>query len=85
MDDQRLNITDIRQQAEQLHGVNEGTSGFVSALDAECKQRSGSFGQIFLRELVVRAGRQVGMVYPCDGRVLLEMLGDRQSIFRVAL
>ena len=58
VDDQRFSVTDIRQQREQLEGVDELLARLESALDAEGDQRALAVRQVFLRPRVVLAGRK---------------------------
>src|SRR3954469_10235577 len=85
MNDQRLYIANIGQQAEQLHRVDECLSCLVPALDTEREQRSRTFRQILLRELVIRTGRQPGIVHPLDRGMLAQMLGNSQRVFGMLL
>ncbi len=48
MNHQRLGVADVRQQAEQLHRVDEGSARLVAALDAEREQRSRALRQVLL-------------------------------------
>src|ERR1035441_10901580 len=80
MDDQRLRVTDVGQQAEQLRSVDEPLARFETALNAERHQRAAARGEILLRPLVVLAGGQTGIVYPLHIRMAGEILGNLERV-----
>src|SRR6202022_4254034 len=53
MDNKALGVSQVGQMREKLHRIDEFSAGFKAALDTERHDRSGAFGQIFLRQLVV--------------------------------
>ena len=54
MDDQRLGVADVRQQAEDLDAVDEPAAGLDAALDPERDDPAEAAGQVALGQLVRR-------------------------------
>ena len=81
MDDQRLGVANVGQQAEDLQRVDEFLARVVSSANAEGDDGAGAVGQIFFRARVVFAAGEAGIVDPLDGRILFEELGHGKGIF----
>ena len=69
---QAAGVADIGEMREHLQAVDKLLARFVAALDAEREDRSGALRHVFLRQVVIRAGRQRRILHPCDRLVSLE-------------
>ena len=83
MDHQALGIADIGQVREELQRIDEAASGFQAALDAEGQNAPGAERQIALRQRVIAAGGQSGIVHPGHVIGLLQKLRHGQRVARV--
>jgi len=75
----------LRQQAEQLDRVDQLSSGFHAALEAERDHAAEATREVPGRELVRRVGTQAGVADPLDGGGGFKPAGDRQGVGAVAL
>ena len=80
MDDERLDIRDIGQQAEDLEMVDELLGRLSAALDLEREDGDTAVREVLLVELVVRMIRQGRMVDLIDMRVLGEVVDDLEGV-----
>src|SRR5207249_2553784 len=78
-------IAYIGEVGEEAHALDELDAGFEAALDAEGEDGARPFRQVFLRELVIRAGFEPGVGNPGDALVAGEKLGDLLRILDVAV
>src|SRR6516164_620402 len=85
MQDQAAGVADIGEVREQVHALDQLDPGFVAAFDAESKDRTGTFWQVFSGELVERALLQPGIGDPGDARVVGKELGDTEGILDMAI
>ena len=85
MDDERLDIRDIGQQAEDLEMVDELLGRLSAALDLEREDGDTAVREVLLVELVVRMIRQSRMVDLRDMRVLGEVVDDLEGVLDMAL
>ena len=85
MDDERLDIRDIGQQAEDLEMVDELLGRLSAALDLEREDGDTAVREVLLVELVVRMIRQGRMVDLIDMRVLGEVVDDLEGVLDMAL
>lgn len=85
MDDERLDIRDIGQQAEDLEMVDELLGRLSAALDLEREDGDTAIREVLLVELVVRMIRQSRMVDLRDMRVLGEVVDDLEGVLDMAL
>ena len=63
VDDEGFDIGYIREQREQLQGVNEAEGFFAPALDLEGEDGAATLGEVPLIGDVVRVAREAGMVH----------------------
>ena len=80
MNDQRLYVSNIGQQGEDLQAVNEPECLFLTALDLKGENRSAAIGEILLIQGMVRMVRQAGVVDLGDLRVLYQIFNDRLRV-----
>ena len=85
MDGQALGITHVGQMGKKLQRLDELLPGCGAALDAEDDHGSPLAVEILLVEFMVRIVGQPGITDPCDVRVFLQVLGDRQRVGAVFL
>src|SRR5215469_10161847 len=85
MDHQRLGIAAVGQQAKQLHRADELLPRLIAATNAERYKRAGAVWHIFLRALIVLAGRQSRIVHPLDVRMPRQILRHLQSVLGMPL
>jgi len=85
MNYQRLGVTNVGNQREQLQRIDQFLASFISTLDAEGDECTLAIGQILLCACMVRAGLKARIVDPIDTGMLLEMTGNSKRILGVAL
>src|SRR5579862_3783015 len=83
MDHQALGVAHIGQVREELESFDEAASSFQASADAESKNASGAARQIALRQSVIAAGWQSGIVDPRYTIVMFQELRHRQRVVRV--
>lgn len=85
MDDERLDVGDIGQQAEDLQVVDELLGRLSAALDLERENRDAAIREVLLVELMVRMVRKSRVIDLLDMRVLGEVVDDLECVLNVAL
>ena len=85
MDDERLDVRNVGQQAEDLEVVDELLGRLSAALDLEREDGDTTVREVLLVELVVRMIRQGRMVDLIDMRVLGEVVDDLEGVLDMAL
>ena len=85
MDDERLDIGDVREQGEDSEVVDELLRRLGAALDFERENRDAAVREIFLVERMIRMALDGRMVDLFDMRVLREVVDDFQRVLDVAL
>lgn len=85
MDDERLDVRDIGQQAEDLQVVDELLGRLSAALDLERENRDAAIREVLLVELMVRMVRKSRVIDFRDMRVLGEVVDDLECVLNVAL
>src|SRR5262245_2976419 len=85
MNDQRLRVSDVRQEAEELDRVDELLSRIESAANAETNQRACAGWRVFLHSIVVGARFESGIIHPFDLWMFLEVFCNFERIFGVSL
>ena len=85
VDDQALDVCNVREQGEDLELVDELERCVLAALDVEGEDGSAAVREILLIKLVVRAVRQRRMVDAFDLRVLGEEIDNLQRVLYMTL
>ena len=78
VDDQRLHVGDVRQQAEQAQGFGELAGIVGGALHVEGEDGAGAVGVILVIELLGAAGCQCRMVHGGNLRMVVQELHHLQ-------
>ena len=69
----------------QAQGLHEGLRRLAPALYTEGHHAAGTLGQVLPGGLVVGVAGEAAVLHPSDLGVALEILGDGQGVFAVAL
>ena len=85
MDDERLDVRDIGQQAEYLQVVDELLGRLSAALDLERENRDAAIREVLLVELMIRMIRESRMIDFRDMRVLGKVVDDLERVLNVTL
>ena len=85
MDDQRLRVADVGQQAEDLDAVDEPATGLDAAPDAERHDAAEAALQVAGRLAVRGMALETRVAHPGDSVVALQPAGDRERVLAVAL
>ena len=85
MDDQALDVRDVREQREDGEVVDELPGLFLSALDVEGEDGGTALREVLLIEIVLGMVREGGMVDLLDQRVARKVLDDLLRVLRVPL
>ena len=85
VDGERLRIADVGEVFEELEGIDEFRAGGGTARDAEDDHRAALAVEVFLVERGLGISGQAGVADPFDGGVGLEVFGDCQGIFAMAV
>ena len=85
MDDERLDVRDIGQQAEDLQVVDELLGRLSAALDLERENRDAAIREVLLVELMIRMVRHSRVIDLLDMRVLGKVVDDLECVLDVAL
>ncbi len=82
---QRARVADIDEPLDQAERIVKRLGRLEAALDAESEQRRRAAAEVFLRQRVIRAVREAGVVDPGDARVGAQEIGDAAAVFDMAL
>ena len=85
MDDERLDVGNIGQQAEYLQVVDELLGRLSAALDLERENRDAAIREVLLVELMIRMVRHSRVIDLLDMRVLSEVVDNLECVLDVAL
>src|SRR5262249_52035219 len=85
MNDQATSIADVRKGRKEAYIIDHGLPGFVSSLDAECKDGSCATWQITLCQAIRRIIGQPRIMHPADNRMLLQEASDPQRVLAMTL
>ena len=85
VDDQALDVRDVREQREDGEVVDELPGLFLSALDVEGEDGGTALREVLLIEIVLGMVREGGMVDLLDQRVARKVLDDLLRVLRVPL
>ena len=85
MDDQRLDVCDIREQREDLQRVDESVGFFFTALDIKGKDRGAAVREILLIQRVIGMIRQRRMVDFHNLRMFRKIFNDFLGVLGVTL
>ena len=85
VDDQALDVRDVRQQREDGEVVDELPGLVFSALDVKGEDGGAAVREVLLVEGVLRMVREGGVVHLLDQRMVREVLDDLFRVLRVPL
>lgn len=85
VDRERLRVADVGEVADQLEAVDDLGAAGRAALDADGEHTAVAAGEVLGRGRVRRVRVEAGVRDPADVLVLLEPLGEREGVRRVAL
>ena len=85
MDHQTLHVGHIRQQREDLQGIDKFPGLFLTALHFEGEDGTATIGEVLLVELVVVMTLQSGMMHSSHLRMLSEEINHLQGILHMTL
>src|SRR6202166_4956667 len=77
---QTLGIADVSQMRKKLQAFDETLAGLEPAANAEAHDGARSLRKIFLRQRIITAGGQAGIIHPCYPRVAGKKARDFQRV-----
>src|SRR5690554_6408589 len=80
---QGLGIADVHQAQDQIQGVDELRAGLAATLDAEAQNAGGLAATDLVAGGLIGAVGQAGVVYPLNGRMILQELGNLLGVVAV--